>query len=251
MNVRLLAHDRERQPRCSTSLLSRPRITCHSHTRPAPGVEKNRRTPDDGPRTVDTTYFGLAEQTAIAWNRPRDLLAAPPPPDTPGGHFSSYLITVRPDGRPHTTGIGVRWYDGDIYFLSGPGTRKSRNLAANPACTIAMRLGRTRLVLEGEAAPVDDPAILDAVGALSVNRAGRSRLTAGGFTAPFGPRAAVRRGGSTASSSTRRSAKAALGRPAGASRANRSTPEPARGALAAWEHSVLDVAPDAWVRRQS
>ena len=92
---------------------------------------------------IETTNFGPAEQTAIAWSRPRDLLAAPPPPDTPGGHFPSYLGTVRPDGRPHATGVGARWYDGDIYFLSGPGTRKSRNLAVNPACTIAMRLGRT------------------------------------------------------------------------------------------------------------
>lgn len=136
---------------------------------------------------IETTNLGSAEQTAMEWSQVRDVLAAPPPPDTPGGHFPSFLGTVRPDGRPHATGVGARWHDGDLYFLSGPGTRKSRNLAANPACTIAMRLEGVDLVLEGEAAPVDDPAILDAVGALVRQSGWPVELTAGGFTAPFGP----------------------------------------------------------------
>src|SRR5215212_6931274 len=107
----------------------------------------------------ETTNLGRADDPVIAWSRVRELLTAPSPPDSPGGYFPSYLSTVRPDGRPHATGIGVRWYDGDLYFLSGPGTRKSRNLAANPAGTIAMRLpDGLDLVLDGEAAPTDDPA---------------------------------------------------------------------------------------------
>lgn len=138
---------------------------------------------------VETTNIDHAEDTAMEWSLPRDLLAAPPPPDTPGGHHHSVLGTVRPDGRPHATGVGARWYDGDIYFLSGPGTRKSRNLAVNPACTIAMRLDGLDLVLEGEAAPVDDPAILDAVGALVRQSGWPVEVTAGGFAAPFGPTA--------------------------------------------------------------
>ena len=136
---------------------------------------------------IETTNLGPAEQTAMAWSRPRALLATPPPPDTPGGHLPSYLGTVRPDGRPHATGVGVRWHDGDLYFLSWPGTRKSRNLAANPACTIAMHLEGLDLVLEGDAAPVGDPAILAAVGALIRQAGWPVERTAGGFTAPFGP----------------------------------------------------------------
>jgi hypothetical protein len=136
---------------------------------------------------VETTNLRPGEETAIEWSRVRDQLAAPPPPDTPGGHFPSYLGTVRPDGRPHLTGVGVRWHDGDIYFLSGPGTRKSRNLAANPACSIAMHLGDLDLVLEGEAAPTDDPTLLDAVGALIRRSGWPVEVTASGFTAPFGP----------------------------------------------------------------
>ena len=136
---------------------------------------------------VETTYLGSTEQPAMEWSQASDLLAAPPPPDTPGGHYSTYLGTVRPDGRPHATRVGARWYDGDLYFLSAPGTRKSRNLAANPASTLAIRLDGLDLVLEGEAAPVDDPAVLDAVGALIRQSGWPVELTAGGFTAPFGP----------------------------------------------------------------
>ena len=40
----------------------------------------------------------------------------------------------------------------------------------------------------GEAAPIDDPAILDAVGALIRQSGWPVEVTTGGFTAPFGPK---------------------------------------------------------------
>lgn len=138
--------------------------------------------------TSNLEEHGDRRLNPIGWAAVREVLATPPPPDTPGGHLTSFLVTVRPDGRPHATGVGARWYDGDLYFLSGPGTRKSRNLAANPACTIAMRLpDGLDLVLDGEAAPIDDPAILDAVGGLTRQAGWPVEVTPGGFTAPFGP----------------------------------------------------------------
>jgi hypothetical protein len=137
---------------------------------------------------VETRSLGSADAPQIPWSRVREQLTAPSPPDQPGGYFPSYLVSIRPDGRPHATGVGVRWYDGDLYILSGPTTRKSRNLAANPACTIAMRLpDESDLVLDGEAAPIDDPAILDAVGDLIRQSGWPVERTDGGFTAPFGP----------------------------------------------------------------
>ena len=39
---------------------------------------------------------------------------------------------------------------GDLYFTSGPGTRKARNLVANPACTLSVSLDGIDLVLEGD-----------------------------------------------------------------------------------------------------
>ncbi len=133
------------------------------------------------------TTLDAGDTRVIAWSRVRDLLTAPSPPDQPGGYFPSYLSTVRPDGRPHTTGIGVRWYDGDLYFLSGPGARKSRNLAANPAGAIAAQLDGLDIVFAGTAAPTADPATLAAVGDLIQQSGWPVEVAGSGFTAPFGP----------------------------------------------------------------
>jgi hypothetical protein len=69
---------------------------------------------------------------------------------------TSFLATTRPDGRPHLAGVGAVWDDGKVYFVSGPGTRKSRNVAQNPTCAIAMSLPGLDLVLEGAAERVTD-----------------------------------------------------------------------------------------------
>jgi Pyridoxamine 5'-phosphate oxidase len=67
-----------------------------------------------------------------------------------------WLSTVRPDGRPHLAGVGALWLDGSFYFTSGPGTRKSRNLAANPNCAISVSLPGLDLIIEGRATKVTD-----------------------------------------------------------------------------------------------
>ena len=43
-----------------------------------------------------------------------------------------------------------------MYFVSGPGTRKSRNVAENPTCVMALSLPGIDLVVEGEAERVTD-----------------------------------------------------------------------------------------------
>ena len=50
--------------------------------------------------------------------------------------------------------------DGKFYFTSGPGTRKSRNLAENPNCVVSVALGDLDLVVEGLAARVTEAATL-------------------------------------------------------------------------------------------
>src|SRR5262245_23363623 len=102
------------------------------------------------------TMFGTG---AIPWSRPREVLGAGPF----GPETAFVLGTVRPDGRPHAAGIGAAWFDGDMYFQCGPETRKARNVAANPACTIFGRLPGLDLVFEGEAERVSDPATLEAI----------------------------------------------------------------------------------------
>lgn len=77
--------------------------------------------------------------------------------DTPKTDLTFFLATVRPDGRPHSAGVGAVWVDDALYFVSGPDTLKSRNLATNPACGVGVRLRGMDLVLEGEAHRVIEP----------------------------------------------------------------------------------------------
>ncbi|HET8631429.1 MAG TPA: pyridoxamine 5'-phosphate oxidase family protein [Thermomicrobiales bacterium] len=118
---------------------------------------------------------------ALPWSRPRDLLAAGPP--GPGTTF--FLGTSRPDGRPHAAGVGALWLDGDLYFTSGPATRKARNLAANPACTISVSLAGIDLVLEGEAARVTDRPTLERVADLYRVGGWPAEVAGDALTAPY------------------------------------------------------------------
>jgi nitroimidazol reductase NimA-like FMN-containing flavoprotein (pyridoxamine 5'-phosphate oxidase superfamily) len=43
-----------------------------------------------------------------------------------------WISTVRPDGRPDVTPLIAVWHDDAIWFTTGPGERKARNLSDNP-----------------------------------------------------------------------------------------------------------------------
>ncbi len=130
---------------------------------------------------VEVTNLDRYGDPALPWSRPRDLLAASTPkPTTP-----FFLGTSRPDGRPHAAGIGALWLDGDLYFTSGPGTRKARNLAANPACTISVRLEDIDLVLEGEATRVTDRPTLEQVAGLYAEGGWPAVVEGDALTAPY------------------------------------------------------------------
>src|SRR6266545_2450271 len=85
-------------------------------------------------------------------------------PETGGpARHTCWLATVRPDGRPHVMPLGVLFVDGKFYFNAGPGTRKARNLAANPQCVITVATHPFDLVVEGEAVKVTDEATLQRI----------------------------------------------------------------------------------------
>jgi len=87
-------------------------------------------------------------------------------PDTGGpNRHSSWLTTVDPDGAPHTAGVGALWVDDAYWFQTGPGTRKARNLAHDPRCSIAVATQDFDLVVEGSATPVTDPETVAAMAA--------------------------------------------------------------------------------------
>lgn len=70
-----------------------------------------------------------------------------------------------PDGTPHTTAVGALWVDETYWFQTGAGTRKARNLAQNPKCSIAVATHEFDLVVEGSAEPVTDPETVAAMAA--------------------------------------------------------------------------------------
>lgn len=67
-----------------------------------------------------------------------------------------WLATIDPDGKPHVTGIGAIWHRGAFWFETGGDTRKGRNLARDPRCTLSLALDRYDLVAEGRASRVTD-----------------------------------------------------------------------------------------------
>jgi hypothetical protein len=130
---------------------------------------------------IETKNLDRYGSEALPWSRPRDVLAAGPP----SADTACFLGTVRPDGRPHAAGIGAAWHDGDLYFTSGPGTQKARNLAANPACTISMRLSGIDVVFEGEASRVTDQPTLERLVKIYNEGGWPATVDGDAFTAPF------------------------------------------------------------------
>lgn len=108
-----------------------------------------------------TNLATLYDEEPMPWSRAAEALGI----GSLGPDIPCFLGTVRPDGRPHAAGVGVAVHDGDLFFTSGPAARKARNLAANPACTLSLRLDGIDLVLEGEARREADPATLTTVAA--------------------------------------------------------------------------------------
>jgi nitroimidazol reductase NimA-like FMN-containing flavoprotein (pyridoxamine 5'-phosphate oxidase superfamily) len=114
----------------------------------------------------------------IPWQRVLDALASA----DPAAHTTNFLTTTRPDGRPHLAGVGAVWDDGKVYFVSGAGTRKSRNLAQNPSCAISFPLEHLDLVVEGRAERVTDDATLQRLAKRYAEGGWPARVEDGAFT---------------------------------------------------------------------
>lgn len=133
-----------------------------------------------------TNLASLYAQELMPWSRAAKALGTgslgPEPP--------CFLGTVRPDGRPHAAGVGVVVHDGDLFFTSGPASRKTRNLATNPACTLSMRLEGIDLVFEGYARRETDLATLTAVAAAYAVGGWPAQADGDAITAPYSAQSA-------------------------------------------------------------
>jgi Pyridoxamine 5'-phosphate oxidase len=135
--------------------------------------------PDRQPK--ETRNLDIYGRPALLWETAHDLLQNGPK----GPRAGFFLATVDADGRPHVAGVGVVWHDGDLYFTSGPRTRKARNLKRNPACSLAVNHPGMDLTLEGEATKVTDPVTLEAVAGIYRELGWPATVEGDAFTASF------------------------------------------------------------------
>ena len=107
-----------------------------------------------------TNLAGLYNLPLLDWSgieaRLGEGVSQAPGTGGPDRH-TCWLATINPDGSPHVTGIGALWADGSFWFETGRHTRKGRNLARDPRCTLSVAVREFDLVVEGEAALVTDP----------------------------------------------------------------------------------------------
>jgi hypothetical protein len=124
----------------------------------------------------------------VSWPDVLEKLDAgsPPAPDARNAR-TTWLSTVNEDGSAHTTAVGALWLDGTFWFQTGSGTRKGRNVARDPRCSIALSILDADVVLEGEAARVRDPAALSRVAQAWADRGWPAEPdeSGSGITAPF------------------------------------------------------------------
>ena len=112
-------------------------------------------------RTEPENLADLYDLAALDWEpierRLAEGLTQAPGTGGPDRH-TCWLATLDRDGSPHLTGIGAVWVDGALYFETGETSRKGRNLARDPRCTLGVATHAFDLVVEGEASRVTDPA---------------------------------------------------------------------------------------------
>jgi PPOX class probable F420-dependent enzyme len=78
-------------------------------------------------------------------------------PDAGGpNRHTCWLATINPDGSPHVTGVGALWVEDAFWFETGETTRKGRNLARDPRCTLSVSTHEFDLTVDGDAATVTD-----------------------------------------------------------------------------------------------
>jgi PPOX class probable F420-dependent enzyme len=114
------------------------------------------------PKGMEATNLAELYQTPLldwgAIERRLDAGVSQAPGTGGPDRHTCWLATINADGSPHVTGVGALWADGCFWFETGRGTRKGRNLARDPRCTLSLATREFDLVVDGDAAVVTDPA---------------------------------------------------------------------------------------------
>ena len=140
-------------------------------------------------RAMETINLGAADGLPpVHWAVVIEKLdeGSPPAPDAHNAR-TTWLATINENGSPHVTAVGGLWLDGTFWFQTGKGTRKARNVARNPRCSIAVSIRDADVVIEGDAARVTDPDIVARVakGWADGGWPAEPDKSGSGITAPF------------------------------------------------------------------
>jgi hypothetical protein len=138
---------------------------------------------------VDIINLGAADGLPpVNWaNVVENLDTGSPPLSDAHNARTTWLSTVNEDGSAHVTAVGALWLDGSFWFQTGSGTRKGRNVARDPRCSIAVSIRDADVVAEGEATRETDPATLKRLAKAWADQGWPAELdeTRAGITAPF------------------------------------------------------------------
>ena len=109
-----------------------------------------------------------------------------PAPDAHNAR-TTWLSTVNEDGSPHVTAVGALWLDESFWFQTASGTRKGRNVARDPRCSVAVSVRDADIVFEGDAARVTEPEALARIAKAWADNGWPAEPDASGtgITAPF------------------------------------------------------------------
>jgi len=77
-----------------------------------------------------------------------------------------WVVSLWPDGRPHAMPVWGLWHLQSFWFSSSKGSRKARNLVADPRCVVATEDAMEPVVIEGTAELVTETAELESMLAL-------------------------------------------------------------------------------------
>jgi PPOX class probable F420-dependent enzyme len=126
----------------------------------------------------------------IEWAFVRDQLDTGVPPAPTANTTSrrtTWLTTVNPDGSPHVSAVGALWVDGSFWFQTGKGTRKGRNVARDPRCSVAVSVKDADVVLEGEATQVTDRPTIERIAKAFADQGWPAEVheSGEGITAPY------------------------------------------------------------------
>lgn len=132
------------------------------------------------PETKLDTRFSSPNASAVPWSDASQVLEKAE---------IYWVTTIRAEGRPHVTPLLGVFLDGAVYFTTGEGEQKSKNLAHNAQCVISTGCNKfleetLDVIVEGTAARVTDTAKLQRIADAIVAKYGdgwRFEVRDGGF----------------------------------------------------------------------